>query len=302
MSTRRYKSLLLVSLSLIFLIFGFSSCTVLDTSTTAKSYALIIGINDYANLDSSQDLTYCVNDARGIYQTLINNGWDESNITLLVDESGTLNATKANILNTLSLIIDKATAEDFILVYYSGHGTYVPDNNNDEVDGYDECIIPVDFDPNNISSVILDDELGNIFSSSKTQKGVFIFDSCYSGGLINKNINSNTLKSRALYIKGLNGTGSSNDLDIYSIPVLTASSQNQYSWESPALQHGVFTYFIIRGIEDREADFNDDGYITVREIFKYAEINTKSYVSQLGYSQDPEIQEPQFFTDILITH
>ncbi len=283
------------------------SCTV--NSTNPTSYALIIGINDYVNLDSTQDLSYCVNDANGIRDALVNNGWDEKNITLLTDESGTQNASKQNILTSLSTIVENATANDLILVYYSGHGTQLPDDNGDETDGYDECIVPVDFDPNDYSTLIRDDEIGEIFSASKTQKGVFIFDSCNSGGLINKGLSDYGFKKRTIDLAGAAGTKAlttnpaSDDLDIYEIPVLTASSQDEYSWESPALGHGVFTYYLIRGIAEKEADYNSDGYITVREIFKYAETNTEYYVAQTtGYEQNPEIQAPQFFTDILITH
>ena len=291
----------------LFLILGILvSCTV--NSTNPVSYALIIGINDYIS-PKVNDLNQCVNDANGIYNALINNGWDEKNITLLTDESGTQNASKQNILTSLGTIIENATANDFILVYYSGHGAQLHDDNGDETDGYDECIIPVDFDPNDYSTLIRDDEIGEIFSASRTQKGVFIFDSCNSGGLINKGLSDYGFKKRTIDIIGAADTRAlspdpqSNDLDIYEIPVLTASSQNQLSWESPTLGHGIFTYYVIRGIAEKEADYNSDGYITVREIFKYAEINTEYYVAHAtGYEQNPEIQAPQFFTDILITH
>ena len=260
-----------------------------------KSYALIIGINAYA---PPNELSWCVNDANGIKNALINNGWDQSQIIMLLDS----NATKENIVNNLENIISKATSNDYILVFYSGHGALVPDTNGDEVDGYDEAIVPqdgyldADGTPHNL---IIDDELGDIFSKSKTQKGVFIFDSCFSGGFINKSISDSNLKVKSLTSLKAIGDPTSHDLDIYNIPVLTASSQNEPAYEYGSLQHGVFTYSILKGFENMNADYDNDGYITVREIFKYAETYTRALTND---SQHPELQAPQFFTDILITH
>jgi len=194
--------------------------------------------------------------------------------------------------------INKTTSNDYILVFYSGHGTQIPDTNGDETDGYDEAIVPVDFN-GDISSLIIDDDLGEIFSHSKTQKGVFIFDSCFSGGFINKSLTNSGLKVRSLTNAKAVGDPTSQDLDIYNIPVLTASSFDEPAGEYDSLKHGVFTYSILKGFENMNADYNNDGYITVREIFKYAETYTRTLTDD---DQHPELQAPQFFTDILITH
>ena len=87
-------------------------------------------------------------------------------------------------------------------------------------------------------------------------------------------------------------------LKIY-LAVLTASSYNEEAYEDSSLEHGVFTYSILKGFENMNADYNNDGYITVREIFKYAETYTRTLT---GDAQHPKLQAPQFFTDILITH
>ena len=296
MTKTRYYFFAFIITILLFLF----SCTLNTDDGSTTSYAVIVGINDYLN-SQVNDLNWCVNDAEGIKQALIDAGWDENNITLLVDDNGSTNATKNNILNALSGMIQKADADDFILFYYSGHGTQVTDQNGDEADGIDEAIVPVDFDGNS-ASLILDDELGELFSQSKTQKGVFIFDSCFSGGFINKETTGGDYRVKGISIYPVNLKSTqpiSGDLDVYNIPVLTASAQDKVSSESATLQHGVFTYWILEGLSDNNADYNGDGYITVREIFKFAETYTKE---STGGAQTPEIQEPQFFTYILITH
>jgi len=278
-------------IAIILFILLFSSCSFLPVTNNAKSYALIIGINAYQDANT---LSWCVNDANGMEDALINNGWEKDQITKLLDT----NATKEHIKTELTDIINKTTSNDYILVFYSGHGTQIPDTNGDETDGYDEAIVPVDFN-GDISSLIIDDDLGEIFSHSKTQKGVFIFDSCFSGGFINKSLTNSGLKVRSLTNAKAVGDPTSQDLDIYNIPVLTASSYNEEAYEDSSLEHGVFTYSILKGFENMNADYNNDGYITVREIFKYAETYTRTLTDD---DQHPELQAPQFFTDILITH
>ena len=288
---RKYPISLMLLIAIILFILLFSSCSFLPVTNNAKSYALIIGINAYP---APNTLSWCVNDANGMEDALINNGWEQSQITKLLD----YDATKENIKTELTDIINKATSNDYILVFYSGHGTQIPDTNGDETDGYDEAIVPVDFN-GDISSLIIDDDLGEIFSHSKTQKGVFIFDSCFSGGFINKSLTNSGLKVRSLTNAKAVGDPTSQDLDIYNIPVLTASSFDEPAGEYDSLKHGVFTYSILKGFENMNADYNNDGYITVREIFKYAETYTRTLTDD---DQHPELQAPQFFTDILITH
>lgn len=67
--------------------------------------------------------------------------------------------------------------------HYSGHGTKVPDLNGDEDDGYDEALVPLDFDR---SGVILDDDLYEIFVKG-LPPGVHVvalMDCCHSGTVL----------------------------------------------------------------------------------------------------------------------
>jgi len=76
-----------------------------------------------------------------------------------------------------------AGAGDLLFIQYSGHGSYVPDNNADEPDGKDECICPYDiFKKNGTPNFITDDELHEVYSMKhKDAKLVIISDSCHSG-------------------------------------------------------------------------------------------------------------------------
>jgi len=133
-------------------------------------YALCIGINNYPG--TSSDLNGCVNDANDWAKELTKRGFA---VTKLLDKQATGKAMRAAIQTT----VGKAKFGDLIVVQYSGHGSFVPDENGDEPDGTDECLCPYDIGRN---GPITDDELFDLFSERpRGVKILMISDSCHSG-------------------------------------------------------------------------------------------------------------------------
>lgn len=133
--------------------------------------ALIIGIN---YLGTSSALSGCINDANSIESYLKEQNF--TNIKMLTDET-TTKPTRENILNEIKTLLETSNANDTLFIYYSGHGSYTLDRNGDELDGYDELIVPLDF------KYIKDDELKtiiNTYGKSNTNL-IALFDSCNSG-------------------------------------------------------------------------------------------------------------------------
>lgn len=132
--------------------------------------ALCIGINDYPGSDS--DLHGCVNDARDWSATLTQLGFDCS---LLLDADANGN----NIRSAISKLTSDAKSGDMIIITFSGHGSFVPDTDNDEEDGFDECLCPYDIVAN---GPIRDDELEKLFEQrTGGVRFAVISDSCHSG-------------------------------------------------------------------------------------------------------------------------
>lgn len=132
--------------------------------------ALCIGINDYPGTDN--DLSGCVNDANDWAALLQKNGFT---VKKMLNKA----ATRNGILSAMETIIASARKGDSVIFTYSGHGTYIPDENGDEPDGTDECFCPYDIDT---KGPITDDELFDLFNSrEKGVKLVLISDSCHSG-------------------------------------------------------------------------------------------------------------------------
>ena len=91
----------------------------------ANKYALCIGINDYPGTGS--DLSGCVNDARDWGAVLRDKGFTVQ--TLLNSQ-----ATRDGILEAMQSIIGSAVNGDSIVFQFSGHGSYIPDEDGDEWD------------------------------------------------------------------------------------------------------------------------------------------------------------------------
>jgi len=89
-----------------------------------KTYALIVGIASYQN--SSFNLKYCDDDARDMYRILIKDNPSDQ-IILLINEE----ATAKNIMGKMNFLFQKATQDDRIVFFYSGHGNV-------------DCFIPYD--------------------------------------------------------------------------------------------------------------------------------------------------------------
>ncbi|MDO9289509.1 MAG: caspase family protein [Thermodesulfovibrionales bacterium] len=83
-----------------------------------KSYAVIIGIDQYKNLPMDRQLVYAVRDAKGVAQTLQKNFKFDKIITLYNKD-----ATKDRILEILTEELPKEmTSEDSLFVFWAGHG------------------------------------------------------------------------------------------------------------------------------------------------------------------------------------
>ena len=133
--------------------------------------ALCIGINNYPG--TQMDLQGCVNDANDWAAALAARGFK---VAKLLDEQ----ATKAAMVKAMNDLIGTAGKGDSLVITFSGHGTYQPDEDGDEVDGLDEALCPYDLQTN--GAALVDDEIRAIFGARKAGvRLVLISDSCHSG-------------------------------------------------------------------------------------------------------------------------
>ncbi|KAF3435030.1 hypothetical protein FNV43_RR22117 [Rhamnella rubrinervis] len=94
--------------------------------------------------------------------------------------------TKINIQNCLKWLVDGCKSGDSLVFYFSGHGLRQPDFKDDEQDGFDETICPVDFME---KGMILDNDINN-YIVKPLKQGVTlhaIIDACHSGTVLDLN-------------------------------------------------------------------------------------------------------------------
>ena len=134
--------------------------------------SLHIGINNYPG--TGNDLNGCINDANDWQEALEARGFKT---TMMLDAM----ATKSNMRQAFIDIVSETGRDDISVITFSGHGTWVPDENGDEPDGRDEAFCPYDI---NGGEILTDDEIYGILSErERGARIIMISDSCHSGSV-----------------------------------------------------------------------------------------------------------------------
>jgi len=135
--------------------------------------ALCVGINDYPGSD--MDLSGCVNDAADWRALLEARGYR-------VDSLLNGDATRTRMLDALRALVSGASGGDVLVFTFSGHGSWLPDDDSDEADARDEMMCPYDVMQ---EQYVLDDDLNDIFSTKKDGVRMYVIsDSCHSGSVV----------------------------------------------------------------------------------------------------------------------
>ncbi len=216
-----------------------------------KIWAVFVGISNYANPSPTLDkLHYTDDDAYllySFYKSPAGGALPDEQISVLVDE----NATKEAILASVETAVAKAAPQDIILVYYSGHG----------VNG---GILPYDYYPEKESSQLSYEKIKSLLNKSKTKKKLIISDACFAGTLV---------ASRGKANRPLNEFYQKLTEAKDGTILLASSRPREFSKEYDGLRQGVFSYFMMQGLKGNADSGNEDGIITIRELFDYVSSN-----------------------------
>jgi len=212
-----------------------------------NSWALIIGIDKYDNV---RDLNYAVKDAESIHEILSTSfNFPVENITILKNK----NATKQNILKSLSEITKQAGERDRVLVFFAGHG----DQEDLPEGGQMGYLLPVDGNPDDLYLTSIGmDEFKKLSYRSNAKHLLYLVDACYGG-------------IAAVSSRGLD-TKTANYLEKItkdkSRQIITAGGRGEKVIEKSEWGHSAFTLNLIRGLKDGRADINSNGFITANEL------------------------------------
>nr|WP_275970740.1 caspase family protein [Bradyrhizobium sp. NBAIM32] len=218
----------------------------------------MIGISRYASDSGLNALNTPENDARALEMMLRDpaSGFSASS-QLSVNSSELRKATEAFFI--------RASHEDVLLFYFSGHGKLGQNG------GLYLCPTDTESDLIDATAVSLS-WFKLVIDRCVAKQIIFILDCCYSGeahlamkGDISSTIQSNIGGGRGKYL-------------------ITSSTNYQVSLERPGDKNSLFTKWLIQGVHSGDADLNEDGVITVEELFQY----TLDNVSHEYPSQTPQ--------------
>ncbi len=217
-----------------------------------RIFAVVVGIADYEG--STVDLRYSDDDAILFYNHLKKAFPREisSGKAILLTNS---KATKSAILNEMNFVFSQATENDYVIFFFSGHGSK-------------GSFVPYDLN----SNVLSHQEIKIAFKKSLAKYKLCIADACFAGSVGNDNVPTTNYDM-------------AQDLREARLAVLLSSNNQQTSREVNQLGQGLFSYWLMNGLRGA-ADLNNDSYVTAGELFVYTR---NAVVKQSNGQQSPVI-------------
>lgn len=231
--------------------------------------AIIIGVSNYRTLPKAE---FANDDASVFYDYAIRAlGVKPENIKLLVDQD----AEEVEIIKTFKTWLPsrvKSTTD--IYVFYSGHGLPTQD-------GQGLYLLPPRADRDFISRTAIQfQEINTDLQAAKPKSVTIFMDACYSGQA--RSGETLVANARPVTLKA--------DKKLFpdNFTVITASQADQISSSSPDLKHGIFSYYLMKGMEG-DADANKDGKITLGEMQAYLVENVGRQAGMMSRKQEPQL-------------
>jgi hypothetical protein len=192
-----------------------------------------------------------------------------------------VNASEAATRRAIASFFARARPDDMLLLYFSGHGV-LDDKGRLYLAAQDtQRDLP---HATAISAAFVTDAM----DSSRSRRQVLILDCCHSGAFARGARSPGGAK--AVTEATFEGLG-------YGRAVLTATDATQYAWEGEAIMgeadNSVFTHFMIEGLKSGAADTDNDGDVTLEELYNYlygevVRITPKQTPRKWSYNQQGE--------------
>ncbi|MBZ8180329.1 nSTAND1 domain-containing NTPase [Oscillatoria salina] len=230
-----------------------------------KVFLLLVGVSEYE--DKSLDrLKYAVADCQELATAFTEATAKFSNKKIFVHHQNSDRIPDlAAVRNSLQEIVTSANPQDTLIVYFSCHG--ILHENQQAV----LCLKNTQTD-NLVNSLTMQELLTKLSNCSAKQQLV-ILDACHSGGLTLRGINLKLVET-------LQQQAEKQARQKKNFYALLSCDEDQQSWEFTELGHGVFTYYLIRGLQGEAA--NSEGIIEVKGLYKYVYHRTLAYIDKLN--------------------
>jgi len=230
-------------------------------------YALVVGIEGYRSIPKAD---YGENDAKLVKTYVESLGVPPANVILLTGAD----ASRADISKYLEEWLPGVVKPDSrVYFYYSGHGAPDPATGA-------AYLMPYDGDPRFLKSTAF--PLTKIYadlSALPSKESVVMLDSCFSGA-----------GGRSVLAPGVRPLVAVEDSTAAPerTAVLSASGAREIAGGLDLRKHGLFTYFLLRGLSG-EADADRDGHVTLGELNGYLRAKVSETARRDNRDQNPRL-------------
>ena len=219
-------------------------------------WALVVGVGDYQD-PSIPDLKYADDDAEALYDFLRGQkgkAFSDVHVRILTNQE----ATREDVTRALAYFITRSAPQDLVVVFLAGHGIT-------EAGQYYFAVHDTRRD-NLFGTAIRMQDFTDAFSRIGAERVLLLNDTCHSSGIVLASRGFGEI-AEEFYRKLSSSKGK---------VTISASRFDEVSLEDPDLGHGVFTYFLLRGLEG-ECDGNSDGIVSVLELYNYLSRKVPDY-------------------------
>jgi len=228
-----------------------------------RLFAVVIGISHYDKRDAGgqiNDLQYADRDAQSMMDFLkspAGGGVTDEDSLLLLNQD----ATTEGVRHALFTFLTKPQEQDTVVIYIAGHGA------PDPLDPRNLYLLTADAKPDDMGGTAFPMwQLQDVFERVLKAKRVITFaDTCHSYGFSGARAGAGQRRANNLVNQYLQRYASKGQRAVITASDISESSFEDAKWGDG---HGVFTYFLLRGLKG-EADRNHDGVVTAGEIFAY---------------------------------
>ncbi|MCC5661307.1 caspase family protein [Nostoc sp. XA010] len=243
--------------------------TSVKQTATPKLWLMLVGVNQYQD-DGLPSLSYSTVDCQGLAEALVNAAAQFSQTEVKIYHDFALQPPSLeNIRTSLQQITTAAQPIDSVLFYFSGHGIVEPSTQQAFL-----CLADTQkCDLQNTALAL--QELLQLLGNSKAQNQLVWLDACHSGGMTLRGTTKETFLNATPKMVEILQQCATKSKGFYA---LLSCDTNQQSWEFPELGHGVFTYYLMKGLQGEAAD--SQGLIYVDNLYRYVYHQTLQYIDK----------------------
>jgi hypothetical protein len=251
--------------------------TVRQLPTKAKRYAIVIGVDQYADTQITT-LGGAVNDAKTLANALVQYaGFPADQVTLLAsDQPVERQPTRGNILRRLSNLAAVLPKDGLLLISFAGHGIER---------GGQAFLLPSDAQVSNDVDLLEQTAINVKQIKEKIQKtGVgqvlMILDACRNDPVGRANADN---PLTAAYTRGFNFDVRNREVTAFATLYATAVGARAYEYKER--KQGYFTWELVEALKGKAA--NERGEVTLAGLVKYLQDNVpKRVLLDLGAGKD----------------